>query len=105
MAGVIDPEGIPDARVIGIENHLNVFHVKKAGIPRELAYGLSAFPNSDSVDERFRRFSGHTQVNAADLRRMKYPSRESLIERGKQVLRQKRPAVAAITEERGSNHE
>jgi adenine-specific DNA-methyltransferase len=36
------------------------------------------FLNSTLVDEQFRRFSGHTQVNATDLRLLKYPSRDTL---------------------------
>jgi adenine-specific DNA-methyltransferase len=30
------------------------------------------------VDAYFRQFSGHTQVNAADLRRLRYPSEQQL---------------------------
>jgi adenine-specific DNA-methyltransferase len=33
-------------------------------------------------DENFRRSSGHTQVNATDLKMMKYPSRKALIALG-----------------------
>jgi len=35
-----------------------------------------------------RRFSGHTQVNATDLRLMKYPSREALIKMGEWAKQQ-----------------
>ena len=34
-------------------------------------------------DDHFRRFNGHTQVNATHLRLMKYPSRQALIALGK----------------------
>ena len=71
------------APMLGFENHLNVFHSRrKQGIPENLAHGLSVFLNSISVDEQFRRFSGHTQVNATDLRLLKYPSREALTSLG-----------------------
>ena len=59
---------------VGLENHLNVFNEKRRGLPELLAYGLSVFMNSTAVDEAFRRFSGHTQVNATDLRLLQYPS-------------------------------
>ena len=34
--------------------------------------------NSTVVDSYFRQFSGHTQVNATDLRGLRYPSRGQL---------------------------
>lgn len=63
-----------EADTIGIENHLNYFHRNGAGLPRELARGLYLFLNSTIVDDYFRGFSGHTQVNATDLRSMNYPN-------------------------------
>jgi adenine-specific DNA-methyltransferase len=59
---------------IGFENHLNVFHRNRRGLPERLAHGLCAYLNSQAVDDYFRTFSGHTQVNATDLRRLNYPS-------------------------------
>jgi adenine-specific DNA-methyltransferase len=35
---------------------------------------LACFLNSSALDSYFRVFSGHTQVNATDLRNMAYPS-------------------------------
>lgn len=67
----------------GFENHLNYFHENGRGLPLDLARGLSAFLNSESVDQYFRIFSGHTQVNATDLRNLHYPSREQLIAIGR----------------------
>ena len=64
---------------IGFENHLNVFHYKERGLDELLARGLCLWLNSSVVDKFFRTFSGHTQVNATDLRSMRYPSREHLI--------------------------
>ncbi|MGA2964601.1 MAG: Eco57I restriction-modification methylase domain-containing protein [Terriglobales bacterium] len=78
VASVVTPTSFPDATLLGFENHLNVFHENKRGLPEELARGLAAFLNTTAVDEHFRRFNGHTQVNATDLRLMKYPDRETL---------------------------
>ena len=64
--------------MLGFENHLNVFHEGKRGLPQNLAHGLAAFLNTTAVDENFRRFNGHTQVNATDLRMMTYPDRKTL---------------------------
>ncbi len=81
VANVIDPAQLP-AQMIGIENHLNVFHTKRQPISEDLAHGLSAYLNASAVDTYFRRFNGHTQVNATDLRAMRYPSRDALITLG-----------------------
>lgn len=67
-----------DAAHIGFENHWNVFHIGKHGMDEDTAKGLATFLNSTILDEHFRVFSGHTQVNATDLRNMRYPSREQL---------------------------
>ena len=83
IASVVDPVRFGDAPALGFENHLNVFHENKRGLPNALADGLAAFLNTAAVDENFRRFNGHTQVNATDLRMMKYPSRATLIKLGK----------------------
>lgn len=82
VASVVNPSAFGDATMLGFENHLNVFHEKKRGLPRALAAGLTAFLNTTAVDEAFRRFNGHTQVNATDLKQMKYPSRAVLLELG-----------------------
>ena len=71
--------------LIGFENHLNVFHVQRKGMSVFLAKGLSIYLNSSLVDRFFRQFNGHTQVNATDLRSMKYPAREILERMGKQT--------------------
>ena len=82
VASVVTPTSFPDAAMLGFENHLNVFHENKRGLPEKLARGLAAFLNTTAVDEHFRRFNGHTQVNATDLRLMRYPNRETLVALG-----------------------
>ena len=42
--------------------------------------------NSKHVDDYFRVFSGHTQVNAGDLRRMKFPTLSQLRMLGESAL-------------------
>lgn len=81
VANVIDPARLP-ADMIGIENHLNVFHAERRPISEDLAHGLSTYLNASAVDTFFRRFNGHTQVNATDLRAMRYPSMATLIALG-----------------------
>lgn len=77
VAAIYDPSRI-QADQVGFENHLNYFHRDGDGLPFGLAMGLTAFLNSTLVDLYFRQFSGHTQVNAADLRNLKYPTRSQL---------------------------
>lgn len=67
---------------MAFENHVNVFHIGGAGLDRETAYGLSMWLNSSLVDKFFRTFSGHTQVNATDLRALRFPDSNALRQLG-----------------------
>lgn len=88
VASVVDPAAFGDHSVLGFENHMNLFHEDKHGLPEALARGLTVFLNTTAVDEHFRRFNGHTQVNATDLKLMKYPSRDALIQLGEWAMQQ-----------------
>ena len=88
VASVIDPSALDSAPMLGIENHLNFFHENKGGLSQALAHGLAVFLNSTATDEYYRCFGGHTQVNATDLKLMKYPSRGALVEVGKWAMQQ-----------------
>lgn len=83
-AVLLSPEDV-HAESYGFENHLNVFHSQKNGLDEDLARGLMVFLNSSEVDVHFREFNGHTQVNATDLRSMKYPSADVLKILGKKA--------------------
>jgi len=87
MATVVRPGDLGNCEQIAFENHLNVFHFNKQGIPEELAFGICAYLNSTQVDRDFRAFNGHTQVNATDLRMLKYPDRKALIKLGRWLKR------------------
>ncbi len=88
VASVVRPEAFPGSSELGFENHLNVFHTDRHGLPEAVANGLSMFLNSTLVDAYFRRFNGHTQVNATDLRILKYPSLEILTALGNWAVEQ-----------------
>ncbi len=64
---------------------MNYYHSNGAGLAPDLARGLSAFLNSSLVDAYFRQFNGHTQVNATDLRSLKYPSCAALEALGQRI--------------------
>lgn len=74
-----------DSPGVGFENHLNYFHQQGHGLEITLARGLAVYLNSSLVDSFFRLFNGHTQVNATDLRSLKYPTKQQLIKLGAQV--------------------
>lgn len=84
VACVYDPDRVP-ASFVGFENHLNYFHDSGHAMPMSLAKGLAAFLNSTLVDLYFRKFSGHTQVNATDLRSLRYPARDTLRDLGERI--------------------
>lgn len=94
VASVVNPVAFGEHSVLGFENHMNLFHQDKHGLPEALARGLAVFLNTTAVDEHFRRFNGHTQVNATDLKLMKYPSRDTLTELGKWAMQE-----GALTQE------
>ncbi len=87
VAVIHDPASLPlEVEVVGFENHLNYFHQGGRGLPHRLAFGLAAFLNSTLLDQYFRQFNGHTQVNATDLRNISYPTRFQLEVLGGRIL-------------------
>ena len=84
VASLITPQDfITDG--IAFENHLNIFHINKTSLSEDIAYGLICWLNSMYIDKHFRLFSGHTQVNATDLRNIPYPAMQKLKELGKRL--------------------
>ena len=90
------PANVVPGECVAFENHLNVFHFRKRGLDEALAYGLSTYLNSTLLDEHFRQFSGHTQVNATDLRNLRYPSTEQLLTLGAWARQQTAPSQEMI---------
>ncbi len=70
---------------VGFENHINYFHANGKPLEKKFALGLVAFLNSTLVDIYFRTFNGHTQINATDLRAIKYPDANELRALGEQI--------------------
>jgi adenine-specific DNA-methyltransferase len=83
VAAVFDPHDTPCER-IGFENHVNVFHSGGQGLPQDVARGLCIWLNSTLLDRFIRQFSGHTQVNATDLKNLRYPSESQLRAMGRE---------------------
>ena len=84
VAAIFEP-GLVPCEFVAFENHLNYFHETGRGLPLNLAKGLTLYLNSAIVDACFRQFNGHTQVNASDLRSMRFPARDQLEELGRLI--------------------
>lgn len=78
VAAVFEANAIPCAS-IGFENHVNVFHSGGQGLGLDVARGLCLWLNSTMLDSFIRRFNGHTQINATDLRNLRYPAYTELV--------------------------
>lgn len=66
---------------VAYDNKLNVIACPDGDVAR----GLAVWLNSTAVDDHFRTFSGHTQVNAGDLRAMPYPAMDELRDLGRRT--------------------
>lgn len=81
VAGVYNP--INNLENIGITNKLNYIGRKDQDLSLNEAKGLSILFNSEFMDDYYRCISGNTQVNATDIRVIKTPTREQIIQLGK----------------------
>jgi adenine-specific DNA-methyltransferase len=72
-------EGAIPGSVIGLENHTNYIYRPGGRMSADEVRGLAAYLNSPQVDAYLRRVSGNTQVNAADLRNLPFPSMNALL--------------------------
>ena len=70
--------GVAGAVGVAMDNKLNVLHRRGGPLDEATAKGLSLFLNSTAADAYFRLSSGHTQVNAGDLRRLPLPDAATL---------------------------
>lgn len=95
VANVVEPAAL-QAEMIGFENHLNVLHEGRKPLDEDIARGITVYLNCTAVDQYFRRFNGHTQVNATDLRTMRYPSRPALIALAQWARHNPQPSQEAI---------
>lgn len=96
VASLFDPQRIAGRYDnVAFENHLNYVHADGKPLERGLALGLVGYLNSTRVDQYLRRFNGHTQVNATDLRSLRYPDRASLGALASRLAGKSRGALAS----------
>ena len=70
---------------VALENHLNYVCHAERELTVDEAYGLTALFNSALLDRYFRTISGNTQVNATEIRSMKFPSLHTVAIIGRKV--------------------
>jgi hypothetical protein len=75
-----------------IKSNTNNIHLLCIYVNDSIKIQVSAYPEIAS----FRLFNGHTQVNATDLMRIKYPGLKTLSELGEWILEQGEPTQEQI---------
>jgi adenine-specific DNA-methyltransferase len=71
---------------IGLENHLNYIYHSQRQLSQEETLGIAAFFNSTLLDRYFRIISGNTQVNATEIRNLRFPSLEEISRIGRELI-------------------
>jgi adenine-specific DNA-methyltransferase len=59
---------------VALENHINYIYHAERELNLDEVYGLAALFNSALLDRYFRTISGNTQVNATEIRSMRFPA-------------------------------
>ncbi len=75
-----------DSPLLAIENHVNYIVHDERNLSIDEATGITALLNSALMDRYFRSFSGNTQVNATEVRTMKFPSLDIIRDIGRQLI-------------------
>ena len=70
---------------VALENHLNYIYHAERELTLDEVYGLAALFNSALLDRYFRTISGNTQVNATEIRNMKFPALSAVAGIGRRV--------------------
>jgi adenine-specific DNA-methyltransferase len=72
-------------RFIALENHVNYIYHENRELTESETLGIASVFNSILYDKYFRILSGNTQVNANEIRTMKFPDLELLSEIGRRA--------------------
>jgi adenine-specific DNA-methyltransferase len=70
---------------LALENHLNYVYHAHRELRVDECWGLAALFNSALLDRYFRTLSGNTQVNATEIRNMKFPDLSIISRIGKRI--------------------
>ena len=72
---------------VALENHLNYVYHSNRDLTAEEVYGLTGLFNSALLDGYFRLVSGNTQVNATEIRSLRFPSLDRVALIGRRIER------------------
>lgn len=89
VSGVYLAKYFENLEFIGCGNKVNYIGLKSGELTKKEAYGLSAIFNGSFFDRYFRCISGNTQVNATEIRVMRFPTRDQVKAIGEEVLKLK----------------
>jgi adenine-specific DNA-methyltransferase len=70
---------------LALENHLNYVYHAERELTSDEVYGLTALFNSALLDRYFRVISGNTQVNATEIRTMRFPALDRVAAIGRRI--------------------
>lgn len=70
---------------LALENHLNYLYHADRELTDDEVYGLTALFNSALLDRYFRIISGNTQVNATEIRSIRFPCLDQVAEVGQRL--------------------
>lgn len=85
-----------NGELIGFGNKLNYIGATSGKLSTDEAHGISAVLNSSFMDTYFRCISGNTQVNATEIRIMKFPAQKQIKEIGRKVKKIKQYSLEKI---------
>lgn len=86
-AGVL-LEKFLNSELIGIENHVNYIYKSNDKLSEHEAYGIQALLNSRLYNKYFQTINGNTQVNAAEIDNIPFPSIEKIKKIGRLAKKQ-----------------
>ena len=70
---------------LALENHLNYAYHAERELTADEVHGLTALFNSALLDRYFRIISGNTQVNATEIRTMRFPTLDRVAAIGRRI--------------------
>ncbi len=81
---------------LALENHVNYIYHEDIELSEKHIFGIAAIFNSLLFDKYFRTQSGSTQVNATEIRNMKFPTLSTIENIGRQIIKYGTPSSLEV---------